>query len=80
MQSLKCTDTNEAYATRRVSTRMKNNQRAEKELVVRRGVELLDDHQDVGGSRDGVGGGEGDGGKRIKRCYKRRRTDENAIK
>lgn len=46
---------------------------------MRRGVELLDDHQDVGGSRDGVGG-EGDGGEIIKRCYKRRRIDENAIK
>ncbi|KAB1201345.1 Histone-lysine N-methyltransferase, H3 lysine-9 specific SUVH4 [Morella rubra] len=74
LQSPKCTGTDEADATRRVSARIKDKQKAEKELLVRRRVELLDDHQDVG--RAG-GGGVGGSGKRIKHCYKRRRTDEN---
>ncbi|KAB1216307.1 hypothetical protein CJ030_MR4G003053 [Morella rubra] len=44
VQSLKCIDTNEVYATSIVSARIKDKQRTMKELLICRRIELLDEN------------------------------------
>ncbi|XP_075643386.1 histone-lysine N-methyltransferase, H3 lysine-9 specific SUVH4 isoform X1 [Castanea sativa] len=62
---------------KRVSPRLKEKQRVEKELLVRRRVELLDDNEEVVASAVGGGGGGGGGSEeksseKKKKTYKRR--------
>lgn len=66
-QSLKCTETESEVFTRRVSARIKEKQRADKELLFRRRV--LSDQKDSGG---------GGRGKSVKHCCKRARADKTA--
>ena len=63
---------NEPEFQKRVSARIKDKQRAEKELLVRRRVELLDDQEDVAAA---VGGGSSE--KRKRNYSKKRCTGEN---
>jgi euchromatic histone-lysine N-methyltransferase len=73
LQSQECvkdsTKFEETELSRRESARIKDKRRAEKELQVRRRVELLNEHPVVAG----------DGGrrKRIKHCYSRRASVKN---
>lgn len=55
---------------KRVSPRLKEKQRVEKELLVRRRVELLDDNEEVVASA--VGGSEEKSSEKKKKTYKRR--------
>ncbi|KAF3967132.1 hypothetical protein CMV_008844 [Castanea mollissima] len=59
---------------KRVSPRLKEKQRVEKELLVRRRVELLDDNEEVVASAVGGGGGgsEEKSSEKKKKTYKRR--------
>ena len=58
---------------KRVSPRLKEKQRVEKELLVRRRVELLDDNEEVVVSAVGGGGGsEEKSSEKKKKTYKRR--------
>lgn len=56
---------------KRVSPRLKEKQRVEKELLVRRRVELLDDNEEVVASAVG-GGSEEKSSEKKKKTYKRR--------
>lgn len=57
---------------KRVSPRLKEKQRVEKELLVRRRVELLDDNEEVVASAVAGGGSDEKSSEKKKKTYKRR--------